>query len=46
MASAEQLDTYLYIILDLKIFYFTILCIYFKTTFIVLCYKVFLRETF
>ena len=36
----EQLDTYLYIILDLNSFYLTILCIFFRRNFKVLSYKV------
>ena len=43
---AEQLDTYLYIILDWKIFFLTILCIFLRRNFKVLSYKVFYgRET-
>ena len=41
----EHLDAYLYIIIDLNIFFLTILCIFFRRNFKVLSYKVFLGET-
>ena len=38
----EQLDTYLYIILDLNIFFWTILCIFFSRN--ILSYKMLFLE--
>ena len=42
--SAEQVDTYLYIILDLNIFFSTILHISLRRNFKVLSYKVFIER--
>ena len=42
MFYKKQLDTYLYIILNFKIFFLTILCIFLRWNLKVLCCKVFL----